>query len=172
MDETHAPARTPQSGEMTAPTSATALDSWPAQVAVAVATGVVTTRLPVQRWPRPARWTLHGGMGTLAAAGAALAARRPDLLATEDETTGTPRTPLSPAATVGVALGLGGLVAGLSRGSEGADGWVERTLAARGVRRPRVWMGVAAAGLSLAVSVADRRREDASRHEEPHPAGS
>lgn len=156
----------------------TAVDSWPAQVAVAVATGVVTTWLPVQRWPRAARWTMHGGMGALAAAGAAMVARRPDLIATEDTTTETPRTsrtsrtPLSPTATAGVALGVGGLVAGVSRGSEGADGWMERTLTARGVRRPRVWMGVAAAGLSLATSLADRRREDASRHEEPDPVSS
>lgn len=175
MDESQEPARAREAQETTTPTHPTALESWPAQVAVAVVTGVVTTQLPVQRWPRAARWTLHGGMGALAAAGAAVVARRPDLIATEDETTEKsrpPRTPLSPAATAGVALGVGGLVAAVSRGSEGADGWMERRLAGRGVRRPRVWMGVAAAGLSLAMSVADRRREDASRHEEPDPTRS
>lgn len=80
--------------------------------------------------------------------------------------------PFASAATAGVVVGLGALVTGLSRGSEAADSWAERMLAARGVRRPRVWMGVAAAGLSLAMSVVDRRRADASRAEEPHPTGS
>lgn len=158
--------------ETPAPSHLTALDSWPAQVAVAVATGVVTTRWPMQRWSRTARWSLHGGMGVLAGSAAGLAARRPDLLTPEDSTREEPRTPLGPAATAGVVVGLGALVAGLSRGSEAADSWAERTLAARGVRRPRVWMGVAAAGLSLAVSVVDRRREDGSRAEQPRPTGS
>ena len=158
--------------EMPAPSHPTALDSWPAQVALAVATGVVTTRWPVERWSRTARWSLHGGLGVLAGAAAGLAARRPDLLTPDDSTGEEPRPPLGPAATTGVAVGLGALVAGLSRGSEAADSWAERSLAARGVRRPRVWMGVAAAGLSLATSVADRRRKDASRSEEPHPSGS
>jgi len=158
--------------EMPAPSHPTALDSWPAQVAVAVATGVVTTRWPVERWSRTARWSMHGGMGVLAGAAAGLAARRPDLLAPEDSTREEPRTPLGPAATAGVVVGLGALVTGLSRGSEAADSWAERTLAARGVRRPRVWMGFAAAGLSLAMSVAERREKDASRAEESRPTGS
>ena len=158
--------------ETPAPSHPTALDSWPAQVAVAVATGVVTTRWPMQRWSRTARWSLHGGMGALAGAAAGLAARRPDLLARDGSTTEEPWTPVRPAAAAGVVVGLGVLVAGLSRGSEAADSWAERTLAARGVRRPRVWMGVAAAGLSLAVSVVDRRREDGSRAGHPRPTGS
>ena len=108
----------------------------------------------------------------LAGAAGGLAARRPDLLAPEDSTAEEPWSPLGPAATAGVVVGLGALVAGLSRGSQAADTWAERTLAARGVRRPRVWMGVAAAGLSLAMSVADRRREDAARAEGPRPAAS
>ena len=155
-----------------APSHRTALHFWAAQVAVAVATGVVTTRWPVERWSRTARWSLHGGMGVLAGGAAGLAARRPDLLTPDDGTGDEPRTPLGPAATAALVVGLGSLVAGLSRGSEAADSWAERTLAARGVRRPRVWMGVAAAGLSLAMSVVDRRGEDASRAEESHASGS
>ncbi len=158
--------------ETPAPTHPTVLDSWPAQVAVAVATGVVTTRWPMERWSRTARWSLHGAMAVLAGAAAGLAARRPDLLAPDDSTGEEPWTPLGTAATAGVVVGLGALVAGVSRGSEAADSWAERTLAARGVRRPRVWMGVTAAGLSLAMSVADRRRQDASRTDDPHPTGS
>lgn len=158
--------------EKPAPSHSTALAAWPTQVAAAVATGVVTTRWPVQRWSRPARWALHGGMGALAGAAAGLAARRPDLLAPEESTRDEPRTPLGPVATAGIAVGLGALVAGLSRGGEAADGWAERALATRGVRRPRLWMGVVAAGLSMAMSVADRRREDASRSDGPYPTGS
>ncbi|WP_210503749.1 hypothetical protein [Nocardioides xinjiangensis] len=131
------------------------LDSWPAHLATAAATGLVTTLMPVQRWSRGARWTMHGGTGVLAAAGTALVVRHPERFGITDR----PRTShpqalavAAPAVVVGVA------VAGASRGGQAVDAWAERRLVARGVRRPRLWMGLGAAGLSLAMSVGDRRR--------------
>ena len=133
-----------------------ALDSWPSHVALAVVTGVVTTYLPVQRWRRPARRALHGGMAVAAGGAMALALRRPDLLRRQGE----PREPLDPVPTAVVATGIAGLVLGASRGGQAADEWAERRLGARGVRRPRAWMGAAAAVASLAMSAADKRRPE------------
>ena len=62
------------------------------------------------------------------------------------------------AAKAGIAVAFGTAIAGLSRGSQTLDAWAEGALTRRGVRRPRLWMGVVAAGASLAMSAADRRR--------------
>jgi peptidoglycan/LPS O-acetylase OafA/YrhL len=131
-----------------------ALDSWPSHVAMAVATGLITTYLPVQRWRRPARWALHGGMAVAAGGTMALVLRPPDKLRREGE----PREPLDPLPTAVLATGIAALVLGASRGGQAADEWAERKLAARGVRRPRVWIGAAAAVASLASSASDKRR--------------
>lgn len=157
------------------------LQSWPTHVATAVATGVVTTYLPVQRWSRGARWGLHGGMATLAAGGMAMALRRPELVrgrktsdgpegpAERGEAPGAsgPREPMAVLPTAVVAVAFGALVLGASRGGESLDDWAERALTRRGVRRPRLWMGVAAAGASLAMSVSDERRLDRGPTEDP-----
>lgn len=133
------------------------LDGWPTQVAAAVATGVATAYMPVQSWSRGVRWSLHGGTGAIAALGAAVTARQPGLWRGDDDEQDAAE-PLPVLATLGVAALAGATMAAVSRGGESADGWVERGLAARGVRRPRVWMGVGAAALSLAMSAAERRR--------------
>jgi hypothetical protein len=130
-------------------------DSWPAHAAMAVATGVATTYLPVQRWSRPARWALHGGLGALGAGAVAVGASQ--LGSDEPVGRSVQRTPPSRGAVAAMALGIGAVVAGISRGGQAVDAWTEDTLAARGVRRPRLWMGVVAAGASLAMSAADRR---------------
>ncbi len=145
MDETDSrPDPTPDPGR----------GSWTSHVAMAVATGLVTTYLPVQRWNPAARWALHGGMAVGAGATSALVVRRPDLVRRRSE----PHEPLGPLPTATVATGIAALVLGASLGGEAVDGWAERRLAARGVRRPRVWMGVVAAAASLAMSAADERR--------------
>ena len=131
--------------------------SWAGDLATAVGTGLVTTYLPVQRWRRSARWALHGGLGALTAgaAGVHLAVRSRHV---DAEQTDEPASRMGAGASVAVALGLGTLVTATSRGGQSADEWVERTLVARGVRRPRVWMGLVAAGASLAMSAVDVRR--------------
>lgn len=135
--------------------------SWRTDLATAVATGLVTTYLAVQRWSRTARWGLHGGMGAAAAGSATLLLRRPERFLGPDERDEPPAR-LRPAGVAAIAVGLGAAVAGASRGGEAVDAWMERTLLARGVRRPRVWMGVAAAGASLAMSaVGSKRRRHA-----------
>jgi hypothetical protein len=133
------------------------LESWPVQLATAVVTGVATTYMPVQRWSRATRWALHGGMGALAggAVGAFLAA--PGALVEPENLDAAPYT-LGPTAKAGIAVAFGAAVAGISRGGQTVDAWAEGALTRRGVRRPRLWMGVVAAGASLAVSAADRRR--------------
>jgi hypothetical protein len=112
----------------------------------------------MQRWSRTTRWALHGGMGALAGAGVALVLRHPSLAPVRDPAPETPRQPARALVTVGAAAVVASVVAGTSRGGEAVDSWMERRLAARGVRRPRVWLGVAAAGASLAMSASDRRR--------------
>ena len=133
------------------------LESWPVQVVTAVLTGVATTYMPVQRWSRPTRWALHGGMGALAAGTVGLFLHTPGKLVDREERDAPPFT-LGPAAKAGIAVGLGAAVAGMSRGGQSADAWAEGALTRRGVRRPRLWMGVAAAGASLATSAFDRRQ--------------
>ena len=141
--------------------------SGPRHVAMAVATGVVTTYLPVQRWSRAARWTLHGGMALGTGGAMAVVLRRPELVSHHTE----PREPLDPVPTAVLATGVAVLVLLSSRGGEAADEWAERRLAARGVRRPRVWLGLAAAAASLAMSVADQRRDDRAAAERTPPPG-
>jgi hypothetical protein len=133
------------------------LESWPVQVATAVVTGVATTYMPVQRWSRATRWALHGGMGALAAGAVGVFLTAPGTLVEPEKQDAPPYT-LGPAAKAGIAVGFGTAIAGLSRGGQTVDAWVEGALTRRGVRRPRMWMGVVAAGASLAMSASDRRR--------------
>lgn len=93
------------------------LESWPSHVAMAVVTGVVTTYLPVQRWKRPARWALHGGMAVAAGGAMALALRHPERLRRQGE----PREPVDPLPTAVVATGIAGLVLAAGRGAPRTD---------------------------------------------------
>ena len=98
------------------PPRTSGLDSWPAHLLTAALTGVATARLPMQRWPRPARWAMHGGMGALAGAGAALLAHDPGRFAPGAGQGGdAPALGRGAAAVVGVATCL--VVAGTSRGT-------------------------------------------------------
>ncbi len=133
------------------------LESWPAHVVTAVVTGVATTYMPVQRWSRPTRWALHGGMGALAAGTVGLFLHTPGRFVAPEKRDAPPFT-LGPAAKAGIAVGFGASIAGLSRGGQSADAWAEGALTRRGVRRPRLWLGVAAAGASLATSAIDKRQ--------------
>ena len=147
----------PAVGPAPGPDAASVGTSWRVDLATAVLTGLVTTYLPMQRWSRAARWSLHAGMGAAAGLGTALLLRDPERFVDPDEREDPPAR-LDPRAVAAVAVTVGAAVAGVSRGGEAADSWTERTLLARGVRRPRLWMGVGAAGASLAMSVADRKR--------------
>ena len=125
---------------------------WPAEVAVAALSGVVTAYLPVHRWTREARWALHGGVGATTAVAVAVMMRAPGVVAGPD----VDREPAGVRASVAVALLVGTATAATSRGGEAADAWIERRLAARGVRRPRMWIGVGAVALTLVMAAADR----------------
>ena len=129
--------------------------SWRTEVVMAVATGVVTTYLPIQRWPRPAQWAVHGGMGVMSAGAIGWLMSRPE----PGDDSGKTASPPPPAAlTAAVAVLGGAAVVGLSRGGQAADGWLEHKLTTRGVRRPRAWIGLAAAGISLGSAAAERRQ--------------
>jgi hypothetical protein len=133
------------------------LESWPVQVATAVVTGVATTYMPVQRWSRATRWALHGGMGALGAGAVSAFLTAPGTFVGPEKLDAPPYT-LGPAAKAGIAVAFGAAIAGISRGGQTVDAWAEGALTRRGVRRPRLWMGVVAAGASLAMSASERRR--------------
>lgn len=161
---------------MDQPRTDSVLQSWPTHVAIAVATGVVTTYLPVHRWSRGARWGLHGGTAATAACAVAYAVRRPrtpsrtgggSRVAAPAEESTVPREPLGWARTAAVAGAVGGVALAVSRGSQAADEWAERALVRRGVRRPRVWMGVVAAAASLVWSISDDRRASSEAPDDP-----
>ena len=128
--------------------------SWRVDLATAALTGVVTTWLPVQRWPRGARWAMHGGMGALTAGATAYLMSRPEAA---DDPDGEQSTTPPPAFTLTLAALAGLTVVGASRGGQAADTWMERQLVTRGVRRPRAWLGLGASAASLAMRAADRR---------------
>jgi hypothetical protein len=144
------------------------LESWSVQVATAVLTGVTTTCMPVQRWSRPTRWALHCGMGALAAGTVGFVLHTPGTLVDREKRDAPPFT-LGPAAKAGIAVGFGVAVAAVSRGGQSADAWAEGALTRRGVRRPRLWLGVAAAGASLGMSMVERRQDARSQGARHHP---
>lgn len=136
-------------------------DTWQFNVPMALATGAFTSLV------RPAdldpRWLvrMHLGMGALGAiAGAGF-----DLVVDEEEPGEDMAGPRTPASRVVGGVVLGGLLGAVSVAGVWADGAIERSLVRRGVRRPRLWMGVAGAGLSLAFWAAERAMTDAPQHE-------
>src|SRR5699024_11734065 len=62
-----------------------------------------------------------------------------------------------------LSLAFGGLVAGVGAGSIALDRGVENVLRRRGVRAPRVWMGLASGALTLALAMVDERERQGSR---------
>lgn len=130
--------------------------SWPAEVAIAALSGVVTAHLPIHRWSRGSRWALHGGIAAATAGWTALVMRS-DHGGEGQSGPDVPEEPPSIRATTAVSLLAGATMLAASRGGEAADRWVEHRLAAHGVARPRLWIGVAAAGATLAMAAADRR---------------
>lgn len=139
-------------------------------VAGAVASGVATALVPPSRIPPRARRSVHLGVGLATGAGAVWVLGRPDLLDAGRESGQVSSEPDGPSAghadgpravplraRVALASVLGGLMALSSAAGMALDGAAERALVRRGVRHPRVWIGVAAAGLTAAVSWAEDR---------------
>lgn len=133
---------------------------------MAALTGVVTAYLPVQRWPRAGRLALHGGTGALTAGATAWFMTR---LEKADDAGATPTPPPPPAFIAAVAALAGLTMTGVSRGGQAADTWTERQLTTRGVRRPRLWIGLGAAGVSLVSSAVDRLETPRERASAPEP---
>lgn len=127
-------------------------DTWQFNLPLAAGTGLFTWLIrPADLRPRLV-WGTHLGVGALGFAGGALL----DLTPEEERVPGAvdQRTAANRAGW-GAAGGL--VTAGISIAGVWADGAIERSLARRGVRRPRLWMGVGAAALSLATWGAERR---------------
>lgn len=143
--------------------------SWRSEFALAAAGGLLTVAMPIHRWPRRAQWTLHASTGLVTGAAVAWLLRyapdqptdpRPEQ---EQPDLGHPEAPQAAAgldrrSTAVLALGAACLGAALSFGATAADGGAEATLARRGSRHPRWWIGAAAAGFSLATGLIDRRQ--------------
>ena len=106
------------------------------QIVQAVATGVVTATLAPARLPPALVMASHVAMGVLGAAGGALVAG--------EDTTASRR-----AAAAGVA---GAVLASTSWVGVVADQRVERWLRRRGVRSPRLVIGVCAAAMTFALA--------------------
>lgn len=123
---------------------------WPTDVAAAVGSGVITALFPLHRASRRTQWAIHGGFGILATAATAVG------VWTRTPEPGDERP--SVALVAALAGGIGALTVAGSRGGQAADAWVERSLARHGVRRPRVWIGVASASVALGATVLERRR--------------
>ena len=138
------------------------LDSWQANVLGAVASGVLTTVIrPADLNPALLRAT-HVGMGLVGLATGALAESTPE----EEQIPGAVDS-RTLASRAGWGAGIAALSAAASVGGVWADGAIERALVRRGVRRPRVWMGVAAAGVTLAVWALEPKEK--SRRDERDP---
>lgn len=115
----------------------------------AVLTGVVST-VPVWRAPRGVRTALIAGSGALAGGAMFTALNRPHVLGSQQDP-----APVPVAAAIGTAVGAAASSAvalGLVLDRE-----AERFLVRRGVRRPRIVLGVAGGALSYVLDVLDRR---------------
>ena len=148
------------------PTPRSRLVSLTAGTAASAGLGMI----PLHRLPRAVR----GGYVLLPAAlttGIMLRAlyRREDTDAAAQEPTrpvarGGLRLPTAQEAAL--SLDFGGLVAGVGAGSIALDRGVENVLRRRGVRAPRVWMGLASGALTLALAMVDERTPDPEDAEE------
>jgi len=105
------------------------------RIAQAVATGLATVVMAPRRMPAPARRTAHAAAGVLGVAGGALAFRE-----------APQKMQLAAAAGFGTAL-VGASVLGTAL-DEATEAWLRR----RGVKRPRLLIGVAAGVLAYVTS--------------------
>lgn len=126
--------------------------------ATPVGVGVITAVLPPSRLPRRARRSLHAVLGLGAGAAVWGALSKPSAAPTVPAGRAVTHPPADDAAPLPVPARLalssafGGLVALSSVGGFVLDAQAERALARRGVRHPRVWIGVAAAAISAATA--------------------
>lgn len=109
-------------------------------------------------WMPPARWSplVHGAMHALsvvAPAGAAWYATGEFA----DEESGQLLAPTTRAA---IAASAGVIGFGLSVGGNRLDAGLENSLVRRGVSRPRLWMGLGSAALSLVLGEVGRRWDE------------
>jgi len=114
-----------------------------------VATGALSV-VPIGRAPRRVRTALVAGTGLVAGGAMFTALNRPEVLGRDQEP-----TPARPAAAIGAAVATA--AAGAVALGVVLDREAERFLVRRGVRRPRLVLGVAGGVLSYAIDMLDRR---------------
>ena len=141
---------------------------WAREIALAAATGLVTGMTPVHRWFPLAQRGLHLGVGVVAAGFTAWSVRHPDTVTAGDrgsaEQTSAEEVDMPSALTTAALASTVGLVAiSASMGGVAADAAAERALARRGAPRPRLWLGLVASGLSVAMAYTDARVDSMAR---------
>jgi len=117
--------------------------------ALALATGAASV-VPLWRAPRAVRAAVVAGAGIAAGAATFVGARVPEAFGGSHDP-----VPVRPAAAVAVAAG--GLMAAATVAGIALDRSGERLLVRRGVRHPRLVLGVAGAALSWLADAAERR---------------
>ncbi|MBC9225745.1 hypothetical protein GL325_05365 [Aeromicrobium sp. 636] len=120
---------------------------------VALATGVVSV-VPIGRAPRRVRAAVVAGTGLVAGGAMFTALNRPHVVGFEQQP-----TPARPAAAIGAVVGAA--AAGAMAVGVVLDREAEQFLVRRGVRRPRLVLGVAGAVLSYVFDALDRRFDTA-----------
>lgn len=122
--------------------------------AIALATGAASV-VPLWRAPRAVRAAVVAGAGLATGAVTFVGARVPEAFGASQDP-----APVRPAAAIAVAAG--GLMAAATVAGISMDRVAERFLVGRGVRRPRLVLGVAGAALSWLADGAERRTDAAA----------
>lgn len=117
-----------------------------------VAAAGVTSMIPLWRAPRGVRRALALGAGALTGAGAFVVLRNPE--PEEDE-------PLDPTAAAGVGAVAAVSMAGAVAAGIAADRWLDKFLVARGIKRPRLVIGVVSAAVTYGVELLDKKASPA-----------
>lgn len=125
-----------------------AVQSTPQSLVFAAMTGAVSL-VPLWRAPRPVRTALVAGSGLAMGAGVFTVLTRPDLFDADRDPVPAPASAAVGAAAATVAAGA--VAVGIT-----ADRLLEQFLVRRGVRRPRLVIGVVGFAGSYALDVLDR----------------
>ena len=116
---------------------------------IALVTGAASV-VPIWRAPRAIRATVALGVGAAVGGAAFVGARVPEAF-------GETSDPVPPRPAAAIAVAAGGLMTAVTVAGIAMDRGAERFLVERGVRRPRLVLGVAGGVLSYAIDAIDRR---------------
>ena len=132
----------------------------------AVLSGIATALLPPDRIPPVARQLVHVGLGLAAATATVSAPERQEPTGPgqpPDAVRPMPQEAVPMRTRVALGMMMGSLAAVCSAVGMRMDTAAEQALVRRGVRRPRLWIGIAATALAATMSWVDARRDDAAK---------